>query len=67
MIYTNVPEVIKEMISYSDSTLHALSIKAGVSYSTAHSWSTGKASPNVEKFNQFLNINGFEIKIVSKD
>lgn len=66
MLYTNVPETINKVLDHKRDNLHAMAIRAGISYATAHSWKTGKATPNVEKFKHFLEANGFGIKIVLK-
>lgn len=66
MVYTSVPETLNKMAKYTGDTLHAMALRAGVSYATAHSWKTGKATPNVEKFNDFMKANSFAFKVVLK-
>lgn len=66
MLYTNVPETINKLTEQTGDSLHAMSLRAGISYATAHSWKTGKASPTVDKFNTFLRANGFAFRVVNK-
>lgn len=66
MIYNNVPDTIKKMREQTGDSLHAMSMRAGIAYSTAHAWSKGIASPNVDKFNDFIKANNFNMRIVNK-
>lgn len=65
MIYNSVPNTIDSIRQQTGDSLHAMSMRANVSYSTVHAWSKGSASPNVDKFNDFVRANGFHIKIVN--
>lgn len=66
MKYDNVPDTITRLTEQTGDSLHAMSIRAGISYATAHSWKTGKANPTVDKFNKFLHSNGFAFRVVNK-
>jgi hypothetical protein len=66
MIYTNVPDTLNKIQEHTDTSLHAMSLKAGVAYATAHAWKTGKASPTIDKFTHFLEANGFKLRVVLK-
>lgn len=64
MLYDDVPKTIEKMCKYTGDSLHAMALRAGISYATAHSWKKGTSSPNIEKFNDFLSANGFAFKVV---
>lgn len=66
MLYNTVPETIEKMLTYTGENLHVMALRAEVSYATAHSWKTGKASPNINKFNEFMESNGFALKVVKR-
>lgn len=64
MMFNDVPETIEKMSKYSGENLHGMAMIAGISYATAHSWKKGTAKPNIEKFKNFLEANGFAMKII---
>lgn len=66
MIYQNVPDTIKKLREQTGDSLHAMAVRAGLSYPTVHAWTKGKVEPNIKKWATFLNANGFCMKIVNK-
>lgn len=66
MHYNNVPQTIANMQTWNNTSLHAMAQRSGIAYSTVHAWSKGTATPTVDKFNQFLNSNGYRFRVVTK-
>lgn len=66
MYYENVPQTIANMQKQNNDSLHAMAQRAGIAYSTIHSWRKGTASPTVDKFNAFLISNGFRMRVLTK-
>lgn len=66
MVFQDAKHTIAKMVEESGNSIHAMALKAEVSYPTVFAWSKGTTIPTVTKFARFLRANGYELRVVKR-